>query len=53
MLRNLAKGWDLCYKHKRRYLHDAYPNIYSRESMFIFQGNSTIQFDYKPNEQTK
>ena len=53
MLRNLTKGWYLCcHKHERRNLN-AYPNIYSRESIFLFKGNSTIRFNYTPNEQIK
>ena len=53
MLRTLTKGWYLnCYKHRRKSLH-VYPNIYSRESSFLFRGNSMIQFNHKKTEQTK
>ena len=53
MLHNLTKGWYLCcHKHERRNLN-AYPNIYSRESIFLFKGNSTIRFNYTPNKQIK
>ena len=37
-------------KDRRRNI-DVYPNIYSCESSFLFRGNSTIHFNYKPKEQ--
>ena len=53
MLLNLTKGWYLfCHEHERRNLN-AYPNICSHQSMFLFKGNSTIQFHYTQNEKTK
>ena len=48
----LTKGWYLCcHKHGRKNLN-AYPNIYFREK-YLFLENSTIWFNYKPNEQTE
>ena len=54
MLQNLTKRWDLCCdEHGCTNLNNANPNIYFSESMSLFKGNSTIGFDYKPNEQRK
>ena len=45
--------WYLqCYKYRRRKL-DVYPNIYSRDSSFIFSGNSTIHFNHKKKKQSR
>ena len=54
MLRTLTKEWYLgCYKYQRRN-PNVYSNIYSRESNFLFKGNSTIQFNRKKaNKQSK
>ena len=41
-----------CHKHHRRNLN-AYPNIYSCESIFLFKRNLTIWFHYKSKGQTK
>ena len=44
MLRNLTEGWYLCsHKHRRRNFN-AYPNIYSRESIFLFNSLTTVRF---------
>ena len=53
MLHTLTKGWyRCCYKYRCRNLN-LYPNIYFRESSFLFRGNSTTHFNRKKNEQTK
>ena len=46
MLRILTKGSCLCcYKYWPRNLN-VYPNTYSHERIFLFTGNSTIQFHH-------
>ena len=35
-----------CHKNRRKYLN-AYPNIYSRENIFLLKGSSTIWFNYR------
>ena len=54
MLRTLARGWYLhCYKCRRINL-SLHPNTYSRQSSFLFRGNSRIQFNHlKANKQSK
>ena len=53
MLRTLTKGWyPCCCKYRRKNL-STYPNIYSRESSFLFTGNSAIPFNHKKIEQKK
>ena len=47
MLRTMINGWYLCcYKYQCRNLN-VYPNIDSRESSFLYRGNSAIQFNHK------
>ena len=44
MLRTMIKGWHLCcYKCLHRNLN-VYSNIYSRETSFLFRGNSNDPF---------
>ena len=54
MLCTLAKRWYLCcYKCWHTNLN-VYPNTYSHQSSFLFQGNSRIQFSHvKVNKQSK
>ena len=42
MVSILAQTWA-----KKSYV---YPNIYSHESVFLFEGSSTTWFNYKPNK---
>ena len=53
MLPNLSKVGLYCHKHLSKNINNAYLNIYSCEIMFLFKGNPTIRFDYKPSEQLK
>ena len=47
LLHTTTKGWYLCcYKYRCGNLY-VYPNINSRESRFLFRGNSSIQFNHK------
>ena len=50
----LAKGWYLSCYICRRKSFNVYPNTYSRQSSFLFRGNSRIQFNHvKANKQSK
>ena len=44
MLRNLTIRRQLCFHKHRRANRNAYLNIYSQESLFLLEGNSTVQF---------
>ena len=53
MLSALTKGWYLSYYKCQRKNLNVYPNIYSRESSFLFRGNSTVKFNHKKSKQIK
>ena len=43
---------SILLKYRCRNLN-AYPNVYSSEDIFIFKGDSTVQFIHKPNKQMR
>ena len=53
MLCNLTERWHLCCQKHWCTNVNAYPNIYSYESICFFKGNLTIQFNHDDLAQAK
>ena len=49
VLRNLTKEWYLCYPKNRR----THQNIFTRKSIFLLEGSTTIWLNYQKNNLEK